>query len=627
MHTQIRSLDLAGSGAAVRAGTAAPGIQGSFGEVQSLSGNSGDPYWDFPAKSFFDIFVDVDIPLGGSAPTVTVCNTIPLIVQNSDLTTFPPRVIYVHGNSTAVPVLFASNYPTLGVTAGETFGILLLAGHGVGYNQNNTNDVAQFQQQVAQIPEQPVAPQYVTWAPNLNTNASTTNANSITLTCSSNITVGANYSSGGAYVYYGSSASGGCSPPVITYNPASGSFFTVGTHTISCTATDTCGDSATCSFLVTVNPPPVINCPTNIVVTTGSTSGAVVNFTVGVIGGCTPITIYASPYNSGATFPLGTTPESISVYDCNGYEGGCSFSVTVTDTNAAPLVVTCPSNITVTASSSSGAVVNFTYGISGGCPPQYAYTSPYVSGSTFPVGTTTEYLYVYDTCLGYYSNYCDFTVTVNLPTNSAVNEYFSPQPVLPPLNSVYISPAQWHVLFAQGIVIRDVRHRFFTQNYPLPALGITQTETFSSEVDFELSTDNGATYQPASGHGQRDGASDAQLRMWAARCSSTREMLQLDLSGNGILLRESPTLQSTGQTTVRPVSGGYMISSFFDIFTEMSMDGGNTWQPAQQAGHVEMQPDPKQVTPVSEPTTLLPPPNGAYVSARSNGTRSMPRAS
>ena len=65
---------------------------------------------------------------------------------------------------------------------------------------------------------------------------------------------------------------------------------------------------------------------------------------------------------------------------------------------------------------------------------------------------------------------------------------------------------------------------------------------------------------------------------------------------------------------MRPVSGGYMISSFFDIFTEISLDGGNTWQPAQQSGHVEMHPDPKQVTPAREPTPLLPPPNGAYVS-------------
>ena len=203
--------------------------------------------------------------------------------------------------------------------------------------------------------------------------------------------------------------------------------------------------------------------------------------------------------------------------------------------------------------------------------------------------------------------------TVNPSSTSQGPEYFFAQPVLPPPDSVYISPAQWHVLFAQGIVIRDVRHRFFTQNYPLPPLGTSQTEFFSSEVDFDLSTDNGATFQPASGMAfvtvQVTHTQDVGSTMFF-----DTEMLQLDLSSGGILLRESPTLQSTGQTTVRPVAGGYMISSFFDVFTELSVDNGNSWQPAQQAGHVEMHPDPKQVTPVGEPTTLLPPPNGAYVS-------------
>jgi hypothetical protein len=62
------------------------------------------------------------------------------------------------------------------------------------------------------------------------------------------------------------------------------------------------------------------------------------------------------------------------------------------------------------------------------------------------------------------------------------------------------------------------------------------------------------------------------------------EMLQLDLSGGtlppGMQLRESPTLHSTGQTTVRSIAGGqFQVSSFFDVFTELSLDGGQTWTP------------------------------------------------
>jgi hypothetical protein len=48
-----------------------------------------------------------------------------------------------------------------------------------------------------------------------------------------------------------------------------------------------------------------------------------------------------------------------------------------------------------------------------------------------------------------------------------------------------------------------------------------------------------------------------------------------------MMLRESPTLPSLGTTTVASQPGGvFHIDSFFDIFTELSLDGGQTWIPA-----------------------------------------------
>lgn len=82
------------------------------------------------------------------------------------------------------------------------------------------------------------------------------------------------------------------------------------------------------------------------------------------------------------------------------------------------------------------------------------------------------------------------------------------------------------------------------------------------------------------------------------------EMLQLNLSGNfggtPFMIRESPTLASTGQTTVTDIGGGlYRIDSFFDVFTELSLDGGLSWMPstntthtAPYAGHVNLIPEP-----------------------------------
>jgi hypothetical protein len=67
------------------------------------------------------------------------------------------------------------------------------------------------------------------------------------------------------------------------------------------------------------------------------------------------------------------------------------------------------------------------------------------------------------------------------------------------------------------------------------------------------------------------------------------EMLALNIAGGNlppnVMVRESPTKASLGRTSIRrvndPATGIWdYISSFFDIFTEVSLDGGQTWQPS-----------------------------------------------
>jgi hypothetical protein len=74
------------------------------------------------------------------------------------------------------------------------------------------------------------------------------------------------------------------------------------------------------------------------------------------------------------------------------------------------------------------------------------------------------------------------------------------------------------------------------------------------------------------------------------------EMLMLDLSGGGampFMIRESPTLRSTGMTLIQELpGGGFAIDSFFDVFTELSLDGGQTWIPADRAMHMPTVPEP-----------------------------------
>src|ERR1035438_5134587 len=161
VHTEIRSLnlvDFGGSVAAVRAGTNAVGRPVSAGEVESYSGAAGLPVNDFPAQSFFDVFVQVDIPTTGSFPGATnLYNDLPLLVQNTNVTSFPPQVVYIHGMSTAVPIKFNNNNPSVW-TNGQVFGLLMLAGHDV-VRTNDAAAQAAFQTALNATPFAPVEPQ------------------------------------------------------------------------------------------------------------------------------------------------------------------------------------------------------------------------------------------------------------------------------------------------------------------------------------------------------------------------------------------------------------------------------------------------------------------------------------
>jgi autotransporter-associated beta strand protein len=92
------------------------------------------------------------------------------------------------------------------------------------------------------------------------------------------------------------------------------------------------------------------------------------------------------------------------------------------------------------------------------------------------------------------------------------------------------------------------------------------------------------------------------------------EMLALDISGGGlpagVMIRESPTLPSTGQTTITaPTNGGYeIISIFTNLNMEGSTDSNNTWI-ATEAIPIEL----VGGAAINRfPTPNLPPPEGEY---------------
>ena len=122
----------------------------------------------------------------------------------------------------------------------------------------------------------------------------------------------------------------------------------------------------------------------------------------------------------------------------------------------------------------------------------------------------------------------------------------------------------------------------FTSNFPLPAGSSTSVNSFSLKVTGTDSFDGGASFHPFSA----PAATTWKISGNGGSGTGTfnTEMLQLDMRGGNlppsVLLRESPTLASLGQTTITDIGGGnFRIDSFFDVFTELSVDAGQTWSP------------------------------------------------
>jgi hypothetical protein len=82
------------------------------------------------------------------------------------------------------------------------------------------------------------------------------------------------------------------------------------------------------------------------------------------------------------------------------------------------------------------------------------------------------------------------------------------------------------------------------------------------------------------------------------------ELLAMDLTGvsfpSGVLVRESPTQASVGHADITELSpGSFKIDSFFDVFTELTLDGGQSWFPSPDLEHIDMSqgpPDPAHPT-------------------------------
>ncbi|MBK8363079.1 MAG: HYR domain-containing protein [Bacteroidetes bacterium] len=206
------------------------------------------------------------------------------------------------------------------------------------------------------------------------------------ITCPADITVGSTPGLCGAIVSFTASATDNCSA-TLSYVPASGSTFPIGTTSVTATATDQDGNTDVCTFNVIVTDtefPSFAGCPSDITIGTNGSCDRIVTWTPPTAAdNCSGVTL-SSSHNPGDVFQLGTTIVTYTAIDAVGNTTICTFNVLVEDTEDP--VVTCPADTTVTANSAGcSAIVTFSASVTDNCSATLSY-SP-ASGSTFS-GTT-----------------------------------------------------------------------------------------------------------------------------------------------------------------------------------------------------------------------------------------------
>ncbi len=179
-----------------------------------------------------------------------------------------------------------------------------------------------------------------------------------TITCNAPIVVSNDEGQCGAVVNYTVTSTDNCAGQTIvqTAGIASGSFFPKGTTTNTFVVTDASGNTATCSFTVTVNDTeaPGITCPSDITVNCQDDNSSASTGTATATDNCTDLesiiitqtqtsTQNANPANAGHyNYVISRTWKAT---DESGNYSECIQTITVHDVTA-PLI-TCPANVTV----------------------------------------------------------------------------------------------------------------------------------------------------------------------------------------------------------------------------------------------------------------------------------------
>lgn len=241
------------------------------------------------------------------------------------------------------------------------------------------------------------------------------------ITCAGNITQSAPSNACSTMVSFADpTVTDNCPGTTSLCSPPSGAVFPVGTTTVTCTATDSSGNTASCSLTVTVidTQPPVISCPAGSTAQTNAGCEATVPDVTSSVtasdncGASGSLTITQSPA-AGALVGPGTHTITATATDAAGNSASCTTILTVVD--ATPPTVACPGAVTVSVDAGCQASIpnvlnNVT--ASDGCTPSGSLSksqSP-AAGTSAGVGSHTVTVTVTDAAGN--SNSCTTSVNV-----------------------------------------------------------------------------------------------------------------------------------------------------------------------------------------------------------------------
>jgi hypothetical protein len=173
--------------------------------------------------------------------------------------------------------------------------------------------------------------------------------------------------------------------------------------------------------------------------------------------------------------------------------------------------------------------------------------------------------------------------TLGISTEAKAS-YITPNPGLPPQGGVYppgyfaLTPVVYVLPGPTTLELFNILHFGFV-DIVVTTVGNNEFETFNSTLAGSFSV-NGSTPLPFTLTGSVEVEAFGKAGMTTGTFAT--QMLSLDMTGtilgNSVTVMLNPASPTVGSTTITEMSSGpppmYNITSFFDVFTEISLNGG-----------------------------------------------------